>query len=1168
MKNKVKYAAVFLFIIAALCLTLTGCKKEPIYFNVVFSAENAVGNAPETMVLKANENFILPENTFSRNGYTFSGWYDGSEVFQPGDNYTMPAKNVTFCVMWQGDFTVSLNNESVVYSGIQQIPTVKVYYADQLLTSNDYDIDYGSGEYTNVGDYTINVSGKGDYAGRTDKATFSITKKIVTVTVENKEVTYGESLILNPDTDCIVDGLIGNHVLDVRLTTNYEVGCGIDTYAIRADATDSSGNYELNFVEGELEVLPRAITITILDQEIMSGDEMDTALGSAFTYDESGLVAGDETALSVALSTAYNAANFDDGNFEISAVFGGEKAPNYRAVIVGESHTARGMLTVKPAYSVTVDVTDTRLTMGLYYKGYDMSEKIIEPAIIVTPNTGFDETDYAVVSENEEIATANGTTITALSEGVASIGVNIAIKKNGKPTGITKIYDTFEVNIVDYSGYNKVGTVAEFKAMNPAEGEKHVLVADIDFSSASGAAGLTTYVVGGDFNAELDGNGHSVRNVKFSQNTVGQSFGGSIFETLGSAGVIRNISFTNLQLLNAGCAGIVTNSRGRMENIYVSGTHIGGKTGAWSNNLPGVLAGRVYPTASFENCLAKITVSGDAANTERVGFLIGNIMGVPTKAQLINCYVSVGNVPDARAIGYFQSGEVEFNNLDNIYAVGKEFDELNIPTEDSNGSAIWNTDFWDIVNYQPIKKRPKLYLLSGKTAQDPLYLAQALGGDLSAYILLTVDAEVTYNTGTQPGITVDKDGVASFTAEGPFTVDVAVGNMVRTMHLSVRDTKLDLISAPTTVLIGASASAQIEILNPVKGILSDIEWESSDSRILSVTPDSTDSQSAILTGVEGKGGTVTVTAKYMGGITKSFSVTVYNPVSSVAEFKAMQSGNKDNIYYYMLTADIDFEYKNVTTSNIITADFYSVLDGNGCAVKNIQTIKDTKHNSGNQAAGAVFTTLHTTGIIRNITFTGFRLSNTVNSGIVANVRGRMENIFVQMEHIGGSTTTGGWYDATPGVIAAKAYATARFANCVAEVTLTSEAMNLYRVGYIVGSIVEKPQAVQFINCYASVKQYDENEQLVSLQFNNGMTGAKESPENVFYPDLKPIGFFKAGETEFKSFENTFAIADDLSDLAIGEENMKSLPGRWDSDIWTVDGTTGIPVMNKGNKTEI
>ena len=48
-----------------------------------------------------NSSFAICSDKPTRTGYSFTGWSDGTNTYQPGANYTMPAKNVTFTAQWQ-----------------------------------------------------------------------------------------------------------------------------------------------------------------------------------------------------------------------------------------------------------------------------------------------------------------------------------------------------------------------------------------------------------------------------------------------------------------------------------------------------------------------------------------------------------------------------------------------------------------------------------------------------------------------------------------------------------------------------------------------------------------------------------------------------------------------------------------------------------------------------------------------------------------------------------------------------------------------------------------------------------------------------------------------------------------------------------------------------------
>ncbi len=60
----------------------------------------ATGTAPTQAATVAGGTFSLPDNTFTKAGYTFASWNDGTTTYQAGATYKMPANAVTFTAQW------------------------------------------------------------------------------------------------------------------------------------------------------------------------------------------------------------------------------------------------------------------------------------------------------------------------------------------------------------------------------------------------------------------------------------------------------------------------------------------------------------------------------------------------------------------------------------------------------------------------------------------------------------------------------------------------------------------------------------------------------------------------------------------------------------------------------------------------------------------------------------------------------------------------------------------------------------------------------------------------------------------------------------------------------------------------------------------------------------
>ena len=82
------------------------------------------------------------------------------------------------------------NIASLVYTGVAQEPAPVVTFNSMTLAAGtDYTVAYSNN--TNAGTATVTCTGQGNYSGQAQK-TFSITKKALTVTADNKSVTFGD----------------------------------------------------------------------------------------------------------------------------------------------------------------------------------------------------------------------------------------------------------------------------------------------------------------------------------------------------------------------------------------------------------------------------------------------------------------------------------------------------------------------------------------------------------------------------------------------------------------------------------------------------------------------------------------------------------------------------------------------------------------------------------------------------------------------------------------------------------------------------------------------------------------------------------------------------------------------------------------------------------------
>ena len=127
----------------------------------------------------------------------------------------------------------------------------------------------------NVGDYVIyyKVIGNDNYNEAGGNILVSISKKTVTITANDKTITYGDM----PDNDGVLySGFIGTDdetVLNgnLEISYNYEQFGNVGNYSIIPSGLVSS-NYNIQYVNGVLSVNPLDITVTIVSKSSIYGD--------------------------------------------------------------------------------------------------------------------------------------------------------------------------------------------------------------------------------------------------------------------------------------------------------------------------------------------------------------------------------------------------------------------------------------------------------------------------------------------------------------------------------------------------------------------------------------------------------------------------------------------------------------------------------------------------------------------------------------------------------------------------------------------------------------------------------------------------------------------------------------------------------------------------------
>lgn len=84
------------------------CSTPSVTYTVAYALNGGIGTTPTETNKAEGDKFNLAASTgFSKTGYRFIGWNDGTTTYAAGAQYTMPAENVTFTAQWAQEFTVT-----------------------------------------------------------------------------------------------------------------------------------------------------------------------------------------------------------------------------------------------------------------------------------------------------------------------------------------------------------------------------------------------------------------------------------------------------------------------------------------------------------------------------------------------------------------------------------------------------------------------------------------------------------------------------------------------------------------------------------------------------------------------------------------------------------------------------------------------------------------------------------------------------------------------------------------------------------------------------------------------------------------------------------------------------------------------------------------------------
>ena len=330
--------------------------------------------------------------------------------------FTMKRANVEISATYKKlltntDITVQ-DITALTYNGEAQEPTVTVKDGTTTLVLNtDYTVSYSNNTNAALSTaataptVTITaVSTSEKYAGTTSK-TFSIEKKALTVTADDKTATYGDAA---PEYTVSYDGLVGNETETVlggtlALACDYvQNQSGVGEYTITPSGLTSS-NYEITFAEGTLTVGAKALEDAfIADIDALTYNGQAQTPAPVLTFN--GMTLAESTDYTLAYENNVNA-----GTATVTATGTG----NY-------SGTAQKTFTINPAALTAATLQETNFT-------YNQQEQTAQVATVTAGTLNVSSSEYDVTGNKATNVGTYTATITGKGNFKGSVTAQFSI---------------------------------------------------------------------------------------------------------------------------------------------------------------------------------------------------------------------------------------------------------------------------------------------------------------------------------------------------------------------------------------------------------------------------------------------------------------------------------------------------------------------------------------------------------------------------------------------------------------------------------------------------------------------------------------------------------------------------------------------------------------------
>ena len=233
------------------------------------------------------------------------------------------------------NMSVEANDTTVTFDGNAHTPDVTV--ADpadgaDLQFSTDGDV-YSSEvpSFTNAGTYTVYYKATAaNYYEASGSVTITINKKDLTLTADNKAVSYGDAI---PEFTYTQSGLVDSDseklAAGVSFNCAYKAGSFVGAYDVEIKYTD--GNYNITLNKGKLTVSQKELVLNVEDRKSFDN----TAFVKQYSVTD-GVFGGDTVSATVTTNGKSGTFGKDDVSFEFTAMRGGQNVKENYTLTLGE----------------------------------------------------------------------------------------------------------------------------------------------------------------------------------------------------------------------------------------------------------------------------------------------------------------------------------------------------------------------------------------------------------------------------------------------------------------------------------------------------------------------------------------------------------------------------------------------------------------------------------------------------------------------------------------------------------------------------------------------------------------------------------------------------------------------------------------------------------------